>query len=624
MSAAVALKQRWLQQEGLADEDRRRIARRARAEQCKRSLYQFVLQSFHVLEPGEKLEHNWHLEAFCFHVQNMLEGWLVANGHAPAAMVQRVIAYWESHGLTYIQGYLLVQNLILNLPPITLKSRILMVCAPAWMWLHCPSWSLCAISSVDDNVERDSNHHRELVQSEWYKETFEIKWKIKDGSKERRRPGQPANENASKLVKSDSVKKWGTTAGGERKSRTMLGGFTGVHVDAIFLDDPDDAHKVFSEPKRREVQDKWRRAIKNRVKHPNRSIRIAIQQRVHSDDWTAAQIANGLWSPEDRMAWAWVVIPLQYGKAPEEAPEMSPWFWTDPRRVANENLQPTRFSDEFIADEIRDKGPEGFEGQYNQNPASFEDGMIKRSYVRFFRLADVPQTTRSRPPGCGVDEHGNETPTHVVRYREDGSLDLDWLTITVDCSNGSEAVTASQVGILVVGGKDLYRFVFDDRTAIMGIEAMYDAIAACVQAYPVGRVLIELKAAGPSVINDLTKRLRAGEITNADGSPKLVTIEAIKVDSGDSKESRAAAMVSAWALGLVHVLEGATWLYPKMTAGGKLIDEGFVNEICTFPRSRKNDRVDAMSQLMAFYSMKGDASSKARAYKAMAGLMRRS
>lgn len=621
--ASVALKQAWLDPRSITAEAREKIARRARAEQCRRSLYEFVKESFSELEPGTEPQWNWHIEAFCFHVQNMLEGWLVANGHGTPAMRDRVVGYWASHGLTYVQGYLLVQNLIMNLPPITLKSRILMVCAPAWMWLHCPSWTLCAISSVDDNVERDSNMHRELVQSEWYKTTFEIGWKIKDGSKDKKKRG-PANENASKTVKSDSVKKWATTAGGERKSRTMLGGFTGVHVDAIFLDDPDDAHKVFSEPKRREVQDKWRRAIKNRVKHPDRSIRIAIQQRVHSDDWTAAQVANGVWSPDDRMAWAWVVIPLQYGRGPDEAPKMSPWFWTDPRRVANDNLQPSRFSDEFIADEIRDKGPEGFEGQYNQNPASFEDGMIKRSYVRFFRVEDEPVTTRTRPLGCGVDQvSGAPTPTRVIRRLDDGSLDLDWLTITVDCSNGSEAVTASQVGILCVGGKELERFIFDDRTAIMGIEAMYDAVAACVQAWPVGRVLIELKAAGPSVINDLTKRLKRGDITHPDGSPKLVVVEAIKVESGDSKESRAAAMVSAWALGLVHVLEGAAWLYPRMTASGKLLDEGFIGEVCTFPRSRKNDRVDALSQLMAFYSKNGDAKTKAKAYATLARMMGR-
>lgn len=593
----------------LSAEMRTRLARRARAIQCKRSLYEFVKQSFHVNEPGEDLEHNWHLEAFCFHVQMMLEGWLVANGHGTPTMVERQRSFWDRHGLVFRAHRLLVQNLIINLPPATLKSRILMVCAPAWMWLHCPSWSVACISSVEDNVERDSNAMRELVQSDWYRTTFEIKWKIKDGVRERRKPGEPAP--TEKQVKMDAVRRWGTTAGGERKSRTMMGNWTGGHTDAIFLDDPDDAHKVHSEAKRKEVQHKWRRAIKNRVKQFDRSIRIAIQQRVHIDDWTAAQIANGTWSPDDRKAWAWLVIPLLFGCGPKDAPAMSPWFWTDPRTVANENLQESRFSDEMIADEKRE-GIERFEGQYNQNPASYDDGMIKRGYVRFFRVQDQPPSTRARPHGTGIDPlTGEVVPTRVLaRHKITGDLDLDWLTITIDASNGSEAVTASQVGLLVVGGKGEDRYIFDDRTAIMGIEQMYEAIAGAIGDWPVGKVLVELKAAGSSVIADLKKRLRERRLKSSDGATANITIVPITPLPGDSKEGRAAAMVSAWQNGFVYVMEGAAWLYPKVTSAGRLIDEGFVAEVCGFPHAKKNDRIDALSQLMTYYRSKGDAKAR--------------
>jgi phage terminase large subunit-like protein len=592
---------------------RETIARRARAEQCKRSLYEFVKQGFHVNEPGEDLEHNWHLEAFCWHVQMMLEGWLVANGHGNQRMIERQKMFWDRHGLEFRARALLVQNLIINLPPATLKSRILMVCAPAWMWLHCPSWSVACISSVEDNVERDSDACRVLVTSDWYRETFEIKWKIKDGARPKRKSGQPPTPAQMKM---DSVKRWGTTAGGERKSRTMMGNWTGGHTDALFLDDPDDAHKVHSEAKRREVHLKWKRAIKNRVKHYDRSIRIAIQQRVHVDDWTAAQVANGTWSPDDRKAWAWLVIPLLYGCGPNDAPSLSPWFWTDPRKVANENLQPSRFSEETIADEKRE-GIERFEGQYNQNPASYDDGMIKRGYVRFFRVQDMPPARRARPHGTGIDPlTGEEVPTYVLgKDLRTGELLLDWLTLTVDASNGSEALTASNVGLLVVGGKGEDRFIFDDLSAVMGIEQMYDAVAHAIETWPVKKVLIELKAAGTSVINDLKKRLKQRGLKGPDGAPANITIVPIIPLPGDSKEGRAAAMVSAWQNGFVYVLEGAAWLYPKIASSGKLIDEGFVAEVCTFPRSRKNDRVDAMSQLMTHYRAKGDAKSRWKALR---------
>jgi hypothetical protein len=279
---------------------------------ARRSLYEFVKQSAPVLEPGTEFDWNWHIQALCFHIQMLLEGWLVAAGHAPAngnvrqrEMRARVLRSWALHGLKFRERALLVQNLIANLPPGTYKSRVLMVCAPAWMWLHCPTWSLCALSGTDDNVKRDSNEHRQLVESDWYRETFGITWEIDH--------------------RQSSVANWHTTAGGVRKSRTLLGNVTGIHVDALLLDDPDDAHKVYSEPKRRDVQMKWSRAWKNRGKNIAIMLRIAIQQRVHPEDWTFAQISKAIWAPNDRRAWAWLVMPLRYSNAPSNAPAISPY-----------------------------------------------------------------------------------------------------------------------------------------------------------------------------------------------------------------------------------------------------------------------------------------------------------
>jgi hypothetical protein len=570
----------------------------AKRELAKRSLYEFVKQSWTVHE-SEPPQWNWHIEAFCWHVQMMLEGWLVANGHGTDEMRARQIEMWRRHGLRMIEGELLVQNLIANLPPQTLKSRILMVCAPAWMWIHFPAWKVCCISGVDDNVKRDSNAHRDLVESPWYISTFltddngKIAWTVRGDI--------------------DAVGEWVTTAGGERKSKTMLGSYQGIHSDGIFLDDPDDAHRVHSEPARRDVQGKWTRAIKNRVKNSDKSIRIAVQQRVHVDDWTSAQLAKGLWGRYDRKAWAWFCLPLMFGRAPKEVPATTPWGWTDPRTVANENLHPVRFSEAMIADEIRDRGPEGFEAQYNENPAPLDGGLIKRTDVRFFRIAGEPIADRKRPIGCGLDADGNNIPAIELGYRDDGTLDLDWLTITIDCSNGSEAVTASAVGILVCGGRGMQRFVLDDRTDIMGIQGMYDAVADAIRSWPAEKILIELAAAGTSVINELGKLLAAGKILWPDGTPAIVEIVAITpgtatnaagivVQKGrDSKQGRAAAMAPAWRAGLWFVLEGADWLYAKVIAGGRVTDPGFIGEVCTFPKSARNDRIDALSQLATYY-----------------------
>lgn len=567
-------------------EARRQIAFAARAELCRRSLYEFLQWSWAELEPGVEFKDNWHVRAFCDHVQWCLEGWLVALGKGTPAMTARVLASWDEHGLTFEIGKLLVQNMIWNLPPGTLKSRILMVCAPAWMWLHDSTWSVCCISGNDDNVKRDSNATRDLVTSSWYRSAFAIKWRIQR--------------------KQDSVSNWKLTSGGERKSRSMGSGFTGVHCNALFLDDPDDADRVWNESARKGVQNKWTRAIKNRGKISlDLTLRIAIQQRLHTDDWTAAQVAKGIWSPEDRAAWAWIAVPVFYGQAPANAPKYSPWGWCDPRHVANDNLHPAIFSDTALADEERDKGLEGFNAQYNQNPDRLDGGMIPRSAIRFFRIEGMPITTTPRPVGCGITTDGQPTETRIVKLKTNGELDLDWLTVSIDCSNGSERVTASAVGIIVMGGKGMERYIFDDLTAVMDIDTMNDQVAESLERWPCKKAIIELKAAGASVIAELKKRLAKGDIIWPNGAPAVVEVVAYN-PGNDSKESRAAAMKPEWTAGLVFVLDGARWLFPTIGDNGRTVDQGLIGEVCTFPKSKRDDRIDAIAQVIAYYAVKPD------------------
>lgn len=579
---------------------RHHIASRARRELCRRSLYEFLKASWNEMEPGVEFEDNWHIYAFCLHVQAMFEGWLVANGHGTKWMEVNVRKAWEQNGLEYKPGKLLVQNLVMNLPPITLKSKILMVVAPAWMWLHCPSWSVCAISAVNDNVKRDSNAHRELVESEWYRETFlrkadgTIAWGIKK--------------------KQESVEQWANTLKGERKSRTMQSGYTGVHVNCLLLDDPEDAHAVHSEAYRKNGQFKWVNAIKNRMKHLDRDIRIAIQQRVHLDDWTNAQVSKAVWSPQDRKAWAWVVIPLEYGQGPDDAPAVSPWGWFDPRVAANDNMQPTRFSDELIADEKRDKGEEGFQAQYNQRPAALDMGLIKRRDIRFCRIeGDAP--AHVRPHGCGIHPDTGEwvAPITIRRNPETGNLELDEVIMSIDASNGSEALTASAQGVGVIGRRSMERFILDDVTKVMGPDEMYQTIENTLNAWPeISLVLVELKAAGSSVIARINEMIRDGRIKDRNGVPRVVVTESYNPKQ-DSKEARAVAMQPDWRQGLVYVRDGARWLMPIVVAGGRSIDEGYVGEITSFPRSKRNDRVDYTGQALAFFRPRSNPHEKWKA-----------
>ncbi len=571
------------------------------AELARRSFAEFVRQAVTAgVVPGlARVEWAPHLDALCDETQAMLEGWLVAHGFGTDEMIARVDAQWVAHGLTRESGELLVQNWIGNVPPGTLKSTIIMVLGNAWVWLHCPRFKFGAASGIDKNVERDSDATRDVVTSVWYREHFGIDWTIR------------GDTNSKSL--------WVTTAGGMRLSVTLSTGFTGQHVDGAFIDDPDDADKVWGEPARRFVQNRWTRALENRVVDERNSIRMVLQQRVHVDDFTAYLLGFGMWASDNRKGWAWCCIPLEYGKAPKGAPDATPFGWRDWRKTAGEIMHPARFPQSVIDDKRIKLGTHGYDSQYNQHPTPLDGGLIRRSSLKWFVIEGTPEAVnwtvlRKRPDGCL--QRDVLPPTILGRDKRTGLLDLEWVTVTVDCSNGSTNATASAVGLLVCGGKDEERYVLDDRTMVMGPLEMDAAIKAAVCAWSpqCGRVLVELKAAGETMIALLGKAMSKGDLKGTDGKPVQVVVEKVQVPASDGKIVRARAMVPAVDQGHLFVLDGAPWVYEQKTdTTTKISNLGFVAEVCAFPFAKRNDRIDALAQLMTYYREDGEAESRARA-----------
>jgi len=144
----------------------------------------------------------------------------------------------------------------------------------------------------------------------------------------------------------DAVSDWATTAGGRRYSRTVQRGFTGLHVDGMFIDDPDDADRVWNETARLATQNKFTNAMENRVNDEHRTIRKVMQQVVHLEGFSAC---------------------------PKDAPEETPFGWRDWRTEKGETMHP-RLSPGVLADK-RLKLP-GYNGQYNQNADELGSGMF--------------------------------------------------------------------------------------------------------------------------------------------------------------------------------------------------------------------------------------------------------
>jgi hypothetical protein len=101
----------------------------------------FTYAAFKAPNPGQRLVPNWHIDAVCYQVQQMVNG--------------------ETR-----------RRLNLNLPPRTLKSFIASVTLPAWLLGRDPSARIIAASYSDDLAGKFSRDCRALLETPFYRRVF--------------------------------------------------------------------------------------------------------------------------------------------------------------------------------------------------------------------------------------------------------------------------------------------------------------------------------------------------------------------------------------------------------------------------------------------------------------------
>jgi predicted phage terminase large subunit-like protein len=310
------------------------------AELARRSLADFVRQSWTVLEPTTPLVWNWHIQVVCEHVQALLEGRIPKR------------------------------NLLINVPPGTMKSRIVSVCAPAWWWILHPSYRFIFASANPRVATRDSMFCRQLLASGWYRRAFRPQWELL------------GDQNTKTL--------YGTNRGGFRQAVTVGAKVTGDRADALFGDDLLDAAEGESVVARENVIHWLDHAFLNRLNSMTKGKRCVIGQRLHEGDPYGHLAKSGEW---DRL-----VIRQEF--EPEKKDEKDPikptaLGFTDPRTTAGELLDPIRFPADVLAIEKRRLGSSGYAGQHQQRPTAAEGALFKRAYWRYYKAtrAGVPIPT---------------------------------------------------------------------------------------------------------------------------------------------------------------------------------------------------------------------------------------
>lgn len=307
---------------------RQQVSERALKASQEENLADFIKGGWHILEPSNPLQWNWHLSLIC--------------------------AYLEKVSSREIK------RLICNIPPGTMKSLIVSVFWPAWTWATDSSHRFLCGSNDESLALRDAVKMRQLVTSEW----FQTRWGDKvTMDRQQDEKGLFANENR-----------------GHRQSQSMTSSVTGKRGQTLIIDDPHDA-KNLSDVKREQVLNAWREGWTSRMNNPNEDAIVVIMQRLHSEDLTGYLLSL------KKEPWIHLIIPMRYeGESTFDAgKDINRPDLFDPRTYPGELMFESRVDEVAALAQEEQWGPYNTAGQYQQRPSPKGGGELRLDWLMTYK-----------------------------------------------------------------------------------------------------------------------------------------------------------------------------------------------------------------------------------------------
>lgn len=326
MTPRMKLKKNSLEAEILKlnpDELLERVNFELSKKELEESLFKFIEEAWHVIEPSVEMSSNWTMEAVCLHLEAIIDGE--------------------------------IRNLIINIPPRFSKSLIANVFFPAWVWSFNPSKQFIFSSYAENLAIRDSIKCRTLVKSNWY----QSRW-----------PHVQIRHDQ------DTKKEFILLSGGHRILSSVGSGGTGKSGDIILTDDPNDAKHARSKNKLEDAAFWWDKVMSTRGNNPKKVAKVIIQQRVSENDLTGHVLKQG--------GYEHLNIPMEYEEATTKVTSIG---WKDPRTEEGELAWPERFGEEEVTELKLRLGSDGVAGQLQQRPSPAGGAIYKRTWFNYYKEA---------------------------------------------------------------------------------------------------------------------------------------------------------------------------------------------------------------------------------------------
>jgi predicted phage terminase large subunit-like protein len=219
------------------------LERRLLELKLRNDLMTFIHRTFHTIASAQRYQHNWHLEAVAWHLEQCAKG--------------------------------AIKRLVVTLPPRSLKSICASVAYPAWVLGHDPTARIICASYSENLAAKHSLDCRAVMESDWYRRLFP-----------HTRISREKNTELNFL----------TTRQGYRYATSVGGTLTGRGGNLIIIDDPIKPDDALSETKRSAVNEWFDRTLYSRLDDKRNDTIVLIMQRLHVEDLAGYVTQKELWA----------------------------------------------------------------------------------------------------------------------------------------------------------------------------------------------------------------------------------------------------------------------------------------------------------------------------------------
>jgi predicted phage terminase large subunit-like protein len=436
-------------------------------ERLRESYHEFVKASWHIVEPARPFIDAWHIGAISEHLE------AVSRGQ--------------------------IKNLLINVPPGHAKSLLVCVQWPAWQWIQPPTrwagpqWRALFGSYAQDLAIRDSIRCRMLIQSGWYRETFQPTWTL--------------------LTDQNEKSYYVNTASGLRQALGVSGAGTGFKANCRVADDPLNAKDSRSELGLAECIRWWDHRMSSRLIDQTEDASVIIMQRLAQGDLSGHLIQRG--------DYAHLCLPTEY--EPSRSCVTVTGF-RDRRTESGELLFPELFGPAAVSKIKRELGAQEYAGQHQQRPSPALGGIFKRHCWRYWQRPgdQLPPVLVEGPAGEIIEHKPIELPELAMRV---GSWDMAF----------KDSKTSAFVVGQVWGLYGARKFLIDQVRGKLDFVASCAAVEYQRNRHPLmNTVLVEDKANGPAILSQLKNKVPGLIAIGVQGSKEArAAAESPSVEAGD-------------------------------------------------------------------------------------------